>query len=160
MMATIDRAAGPEESLRPGPADRQTFRGPRATYIAGCLAFIAIGALHTYVHATQLFGAELQGRFDAMGSIDVSGTTTASWDLFQGVSWLMGFFAIALGLANLGALRRGERPPTLNCVATIVMLASITIIGWAYLGPMQLFGGPFGIGLFGYSLLGGRSARR
>ena len=122
------------------------------------MIFILIGILHTVTQLTELSTPELEERYRVFGDIDVSGQTVAAWDLWQGTSLLMGFFAITIGLANLGALRSSadRRPPVVNCLATIVVLLSITWVGWAYLGPTQLFGGPFGVVLFSTALLAGR----
>lgn len=130
----------------------------RTTYIVGSVTFIFIGVLHTLTHLTELSTPELKARFAAFGEIDVSGQTVAAWDLWQGTSLLMGLFALTLGLSNLGALRssKDRRPPVINCVATIAVLAAVGLIGWAYLGPLQMVGGPIGIGLFTTALVSGR----
>lgn len=130
----------------------------RSTYIIGSVIFMLIGILHTVTHLTELSSPELEERYRAFGDIETSGQTVASWDLWQGTSLLMGFFAIAVGLANLGALRSSgdRRPPVVNCLATMILLGTIGWIGWAYLGPLQLIGAPFGIMLFATALLAGR----
>lgn len=130
------------------PATRSTGRLPRRAYQAGSIGSLFIGALHTFVHQTELAGPELQSRFAQMGDIAVSGGMTPSWDLFQALSLLMGFFAMTIGAVNLGALRASGRPPLEICVANIAMLIGVIAIGYAYLGPMQVYGGYFGITMF------------
>jgi len=148
-------------TLDPAPIaleEREASRLGRGTYTVGSVIFVLIGALHTVTHLTELSTPELEARFAAMGDIEVSAQTVTSWDLWQGTSLLMGFFGAALGLANLGALwsSRDRRPPVVNCLTTIAMLGIVTWVGWAYLGPLQLFGGPFGIVLFTIALVAGR----
>lgn len=133
----------------------QTINQPnpvgRRTYIAGSIAFIAIGALHTAVHFAQLRGTELKARFDAFGDIDVSGDMEPAWNLFQATSILMGLYGIALGVINLFALRAAKngRPPVGICLATIAMLVGIIVVAIPYLGAMQLYGSMVGIICFG-----------
>jgi len=133
----------------------------RRTYRIGSFGFIGIGALHTYAHVTELAGEELKGRFDEMGTILVQGTDAASWDLFQGVSLLMGFFSIVLGFANLAAERAAGRPPAGVSLVNIAMLVSVMIVGVLYLGALQVYGSMFGITMFAIPVLAAwRSARR
>lgn len=130
----------------------------RTTYIAGSIGFLFIGALHTTVHLAELAGTVLESRFRELGTIDVNGTTAESWDLFQGTSLLMGFFSIALGFVDLGALQavgRDALPPVLVAVANVIMLGSIVAIGALYLGPLQVYGGLFGIALFTVTIVAG-----
>ena len=123
----------------------------RVTYVLGSIGFLVIGSLHTVVHLLSMSGAPLEARFRQLGTIDLNGQATASWDLFQGTSLLMGFFSLAVGLVNLGALHavgRQALPPVLVAVANVAMLASIVAIGALHLGPIQIYGGGVGIVLF------------
>lgn len=119
----------------------------RRTYLAGSIAFIAIGALHTVVHFVQLRGTELKTRFDTLGDIDVSGSMEPAWNLFQATSILMGLYGIALGLANIGALRAAKdgQPPVGVCLANIAMLICIFIVAIPYLGTSQVVASPIGM---------------
>lgn len=137
-------------TLKATQLERETImeKLARHTFRIGSIGFIAIGALHTYVHLTELAGDELQGRFDQMGDIMVQGGNTAAWDLFQGLSLLMGFFSIILGITNLAAQRAAGRPPVGVSLANVAMLGSIVIIGVLHLGPLQVYGGMFGITMF------------
>ncbi len=123
----------------------------RTTYVIGSIGFIAIGALHTAVHAAELAGDPLKQRFDELGQIRVSGQDAAAWDLFQGTSLLMGFFSIAIGLGAIGALRAvGPRgaPPAGTAIVNIAVLISVIVVGFAYFGALQIYGGLFGIAMF------------
>lgn len=124
----------------------------RKAFAVGSMGFIFIGGLHTVVHLMDLAGPDLQRRFTEFGAIEVSGQSTASWDLFQGISLLMGLFSVAVGLIDLSALRvtaENELPPVGVAVANMLMLTAIVLVGAAYLGPIQIYGGMFGITVFG-----------
>lgn len=127
------------------------------TFHIGSIGFIAVGALHTVTHYLELSGTDLQRRFDELGDIAVSGTMATSWDLFQGVSWLMGLFSITLGAVNLSAIRAaGGRPPLGACLASLAMLAMVVVVGVAHLGPLQVYGGIFGMTMFAVAAAGSR----
>ena len=128
------------------------MRLARRAFIAGSIGFVFIGGLHTVVHLIDLAGPELEARFQRLGTIDVSGESVRSWDLFQGISLLMGLFSMTIGLIDLGALRStgpDQLPPVPVAVANITMLMAIIAVGAAYLGPLQVYGGLFGIACFG-----------
>lgn len=140
-----------------GPQRPQGTFG-RRTYVVGSVGFVFVGALHTAVHFAELAGADLEQRFDELGDIEVNGTIARSWDLFQGVSWLMGLFSIALGLVSLNALRAAQgRPPLGICLINMAMLGAIVVVGVAHLGPLQIYGGLFGMTMFGIAAVAGRS---
>lgn len=143
-----------------GVKGSQSPRGKfgRRTYVVGSIGFVFVGALHTVVHFAELAGAGLEQRFDELGDIEVNGTIARSWDLFQGVSWLMGLFSIALGLASLSALRAARgRPPLGVCLTNMAMLAAIVVVGVAHLGALQIYGGLFGMTMFAIAAVAGRS---
>ncbi|MEM8617712.1 MAG: hypothetical protein AAGF20_12370, partial [Pseudomonadota bacterium] len=81
----------------------------RLAFAIGAMAFILIGVLHTYVHLAELSGPDLESRFAELGDIDLQGQMSRSWDLFQGLSLLMGFFSTTLGCVLLALLLSGER---------------------------------------------------
>ena len=123
----------------------------RRTYLAGSVIFIAIGVLHTVTQLTDLSTAEVEASFRSIGTIEVSGQQPEAWDLFQGTSYLMGFFALAIGVNNIAALRalgRNALPPVGVCLGTIGVLLLVTLVGVLFLGPLQMAGGPVGIALF------------
>ena len=123
----------------------------RTTFAIGSITFIFIGLLHTYVHLSELSGADLQIRFDQMGTLLLQGAEVAVWDLFQGTSLLMGFFSLALGCVLLCILLTTPRqrlPHWSICLTTCVMLVGILAIGALYLGRFQVIGGLIGVLLF------------
>lgn len=120
--------------------------------MVGSVAFVVIGALHTFVHVSELSGAQLEARFELVGTVAVGQDRAEAWDLFQGISLLMGAFSMALGGTNLAALLAGPAdalPPAGICASSVAMLACIGVVGFIYLGPLQAVGGPVGMLLFG-----------
>ncbi|MEL6572454.1 MAG: hypothetical protein AAFQ64_12385 [Pseudomonadota bacterium] len=132
---------------------------PTISFTIGATGFVFIGLLHTYVHVTELMDADLRELFTVVDSITVNGVETSLWDLFQGVSLLMGFFSVALGgvlLASLGSLSKRDAPSRAICLVTLAMLFSIMTMGWVYLSNMQIIGGAFGLICFGIPLFSQR----
>lgn len=131
----------------------------RMTFVAGSIAFIFIGFLHTYVHLVELAGVDLRARFVGIGPVALQGSDVSAWDLFQGTSLLMGFFSLALGfilLATLFQSPKGEVPHWSICATTCLMLLGISIIGGLYLSSFQLIGGIVGMFCFGLPILAAR----
>ncbi|MEM9852905.1 MAG: hypothetical protein AAF841_00505 [Pseudomonadota bacterium] len=123
------------------------IRLARALYIFVAVAFVFIGLLHTQVHFADLASPALEARFDAVGPVLLQETQVRAWDLFQGVSLLMGFFSAALGLTLIAALitaGRGALPHTTLFLPVIAQLIAIAVIGALYLSPFQLIGGIVG----------------
>ena len=128
----------------------------RITFLIGAIAFIFIGAMHSFVHLTELAGPELQARFDAMGPVLLQGNDERAWDLFQGLSLLMGFFSMAFGVALIGALMQTPKtmmPHPLICLSALALLVGIASIGALYLSNFQVFGGLAGIVCFAIPLV-------
>lgn len=145
-------------SDRNGPLDTETSRpalarAGRTTFTIGSITFIAIGALHTLTQLTTLSDPIVQTAYRAGGPIDVNGQTVDGWELFAGVSVLMGLYAMTIGATDLIGLRstgRADRlPPPALSVINVVTLAVIAVVGATLLGPLQLVGGLVGIALFG-----------
>jgi len=125
----------------------------------GSSTWVAIGLLHTWVHLSDMRSDELKAEFDRIPPLD----GTDIWHLWNGLSLLMGFGFIALGLANIAGLRslpKHAYPNVGTCIINMAALASITFIGILHLGPMQTFGGPVGIALFGLPVLWSTLDRR
>lgn len=130
----------------------------RRAFTTGAIGFVFIGVLHTVTHAAELSGPMLSDRFQAMGDIRVSGQTVSSWDLFQGTSLLMGAFSIGIGLLDLAILaanRRAVRPLVGAAFVNMAVLAVVITVGMLHLGPLQVFGGLFGLAVFGYAAIVG-----
>lgn len=124
----------------------------RRLFATGSIVFVLIGALHTWVHLAEMRTPELKAQFDQIAPID----GTDVWHLWNGLSLLMGFGFIAIGLANIAGLRalpEDSYPVRGVALANAAMLASITTIGFLHLGPNQQFGGPVGVIMFGLPAL-------
>lgn len=120
----------------------------RTLYIIGSLAFIGIGLMHTFVHFQDLSGSDLERRFDQIDPVMLGEDPYRAWELFQGISLLMGFFAIAIGVINLGALAGRAVAPAAVGMANIATLIAVITVGFLYLSALQTVGGTIGIGLF------------
>ncbi len=129
----------------------------RATFRIGSITFIVIGIAHTLTQFTTLSSPQVQEAYRAGGPIEVSGQSVDGWDLFAGVSILMGLYAITIGATGLVALATTARvdrlPPAGHSAINVVTLAAIATVGATLLGPLQLVGGLAGIVLFGLPLL-------
>ena len=128
------------------------IRLSRMTFAAGSIACIVIGILHTYVHFAELAGDDLRARFLGIGPVALQGSAVSAWDLFQGISLLMGFFSAAVGLILLAILfqiPRTQVPHWSISLTTCIMLLAISIIGTLFLSNFQLIGGLLGVLCFG-----------
>ncbi|MEM7438559.1 MAG: hypothetical protein AAF393_03100 [Pseudomonadota bacterium] len=127
------------------------------TFLAGSLAFVFIGVLHTWVHFKELSGEDLRAGFARIGPVPLQGKSVDPWKLFQGISLLMGFFSLAYGCALISvffyATPAGQVPHPILCCVTIALLASIAVVGRLYLSAFQFIGGLVGILCFGLPLL-------
>ncbi|MCH2076273.1 MAG: hypothetical protein MK180_05200 [Rhodobacteraceae bacterium] len=127
------------------------IRLSRMTFLVGAVTFIVIGVLHSFVHLTELAGPDLEARFDAVGPVALQGDSVRAWDLFQGLSLLMGAFSVTLGVVLIGILRETDPlspPPALVSLAVCVQLIVIAAVGGLYLSAFQIVGGVVGIALF------------
>lgn len=127
-------------------------RMARRFFTIGSVGFIVIGALHTVVHLMQLSGPQLEMALRTVGGVPVMGAPAEMWDLWQGVSLLMGLFSMALGASNLAGLHAAPAeafPARGVCAVNVAMLACVTLVGTLFLGPLQVLGGPFGMLMFG-----------
>lgn len=149
-----------ESAERQAEGDTGTLlRISRFTFKLGSLIFVLIGSLHTFVQLTDLSTLEVKADLEAIG--DVPNLTANAWELWQGIGLLFGFYAIAIGLMNLASLRGRPTPdpdPAI-CVINVMVLVAVTAIGALYLGPLQLFGGPAGIVMFGLPIVAELQAR-
>jgi len=107
---------------------------------------IFIGTLHTIVHYSDLVTDEIKERLDFSAS--VSGMETSIWDLWQGMSLMMGYLLIIIGLLNLSIIARLDKdsyPPISASVILIIMLAGVIYAGVHYFSAWQVYGGAIGI---------------
>lgn len=128
----------------------------RIGYITGSIVSILTGAVHTSVHYALMSGSEVQAHMDAFGPLTAMGPDIMLFNLWQGLSYLMGFFAAALGATNLAALYslgKGAHPSKGVALVNMVMMVGVCWSGIMYLSEFQAIGGPAGIVLFGLTLL-------
>lgn len=128
----------------------------RATFAIGSVAFVFIGLMHSFVHLTELSGADLGARFQRVGPIDLQGGQVLAWDLFQGMSLVMGFFSCVLGVVLLGAILgtpRDQVPHWAIGGAACLVQAGIAVVGAHCLSSFQVIGGGMGIICFGVPIL-------
>ncbi len=150
-------------ALSDNTSDRLARVG-RATFLIGSITFVVIGIAHTLTQFTTLSSPEVQAAYRAGGAIEVSGRSVDGWDLFAGVSVLMGLYAITIGATGLVALATTGRadvlPPPGHSAITVITLAAIAVVGAILLGPLQLVGGLAGIALFGLPLVAALRSRK
>lgn len=109
---------------------------------------IFIGLLHTYAHYTDLITADVKKLLNH----DIVVTRQASniWDLWQGMSLMMGFLLIIVGLLHLliiSRLKNEDYPPIGASVIMILMLVGVIYSGVYFFGALQVYGGIGGISL-------------
>jgi len=78
----------------------------------------------------------------------VTGVESNIWDLWQGMSLMMGLLLIVIGLMSVAVivnLRKGEYPPLNISVIIILMLLAVVYSGVNYFGEAQVYGGITGI---------------
>ncbi len=117
-------------------------------YGVNSVLFILIGILHTLAHYADLVTDEIRAMLDHTAI--VSGIESSIWELWQGMSLLMGFLMIAFGLLNLSIIYRlpkGEFPPISSSVIMIAILLTVLVVGYNYFSFWQVYGSIFGITL-------------
>lgn len=143
----------------PTAPNHRRRRIARRLFTIGSITFIVIGGFHTQVHLADMSSADLKAEFDQIAPL----RGTDVWHLWNGLSLLMGFFAMAIGAANLAGLRaRGpEAWPAIGvCLVNAAALVAVGTIGVLHLGPLQTVGGPIGVLLFGLPALWAVTERR
>ncbi len=134
----------------------------RVLFVLPSVTFLFIGAAHTFVHLTELSTPEIEAALREIGEIGAGGGQVAEMrDLWHGLSLLMGFFSMGLGGVNLASLRavgQDAPPPVGVTLVSIMTLCAVGVIGALYLGPIQLFGAPFGIACYVASIIAGKRA--
>ncbi len=127
----------------------------RIGFIAASVANVLIGIVHNTVQATTLSAPEILTHLDAYGVVPELGPSATLSNLFQGLSYLMGFFMIALGAVSLAALfdrPKTSNPPVSVAMINMVMLAIVSWSGFVYLSMFQAIGGIVGIMCFGLTV--------
>lgn len=123
----------------------------RRMFIVGNVTLVLGAIVHSVVHALDLMGPELERAVRGAGTVDVQGVPVEIWDVLQGQSMLYGVVVLALALSNLASLHGRSLPNLGVALAGVGMFACMTVVGLLHLGPLQVFGGPFGMLLFGFT---------
>ena len=106
---------------------------------------ILIGALHTYVHFTDLAKDNVKETLSS--PIIIMGTEQPIWNTWGLVSFMMGVSFIIIGLLNLAAIKNniGNYPPVLNIVVMIIYLACVIYAARIFGAAEQFYGGIVGM---------------
>ena len=118
----------------------------KALYGINSITCIFIGVLHTIVHFQDLVTDEVRTTLDQ--SILVSGTESNIWNLWQGMSLMLGYLLIIIGLLHLFILFKTKKeayPPIGGSLIMILMLSGVIYVGYYYFGSWQVEGGIGGI---------------
>ena len=123
----------------------------RILFIAMAVASVLIGVLHLLVHfdelATPALAQSLNVDFPLKGQIGGNETANA-FDLWQGMSIMMGYTLLLFGLTHLVIglkLSKEECPPIPFIILMILQCVGSVYTGIHFFGPAQIYGGLFGI---------------
>ncbi len=115
-------------------------------YGANAVTCIFIGVMHTVAHYADLKTENIKTLLNH--KIPVSGTEAYIWDLWQGMSLMMGFLLIVIGILHLSIIQRikkAEYPPISGSLIMIFMLVGVIYAGVNFFDKWQVYGGIFGI---------------
>jgi len=118
----------------------------RGIYWYNGIAFLFVGALHTFTHYQQLLTPSLKTMMDH--GLKVNGESSNVWELWQGMSLMMGLSFIIIGLFNLSTIlniARENYPPINTTLTMILMCLFVTYSGYHFFSPIILGGGVFGL---------------
>ena len=107
---------------------------------------IFIGALHTMAHYQDLSTAKIQTLLDH--TIVVTGLEASIWNLWQGMSLMMGLLLIIVGLLHLVILNDLEKesyPPIGGSLVMILMLIFVFYAGLNFFSSWQVIGASIGL---------------
>lgn len=118
----------------------------KGLFLLNGITSILIGLAHTYAHYDELVTNQINQWLDK--DIVVTGIQSNIWDLWQGMSLMMGILLIIVGLISVCViwnLKKGEYPPMNISLVIILMLIAVVYSGVNYFGDAQLYGGIAGI---------------
>lgn len=114
-------------------------------YALNSVTCIFIGAAHTFAHYTDLITLELKEMMNH--SVTVTGLESNVWQLWQGMSLMMGLLLIIIGLSHLLILRglkKEEFPPIGGSLILMLMLVFVIYAGLNFFSAGQVYGGSAG----------------
>ncbi len=126
----------------------------KGLFVLNGITSIIIGLTHTYAHYNELISSEINKLLDK--DIVVMDTESNIWDLWQGMSLMMGILLIIVGAISVAViwnLKKGEFPPVNISVIVILMLLAVVYSGIMFFGEAQLYGGIVGIIVQSLSIL-------
>lgn len=118
----------------------------KGLFLFNGITTILIGLTHTYAHYAELVSDDIKRTLDK--EIVVMGTESNIWDLWQGMSLMMGILLVIVGLIMIMTilnLKKTEYPPINISLIFILMLITVVYSGINYFGAAQVYGGIFGI---------------
>ena len=107
---------------------------------------VFIGILHTVAHYSDLDTPHIKALLNP--PIVVSGTASNIWDLWLGMSLMMGYLLMIIGMLHLSILiktRKNSYPPLEASIIMILMLLGVIYTGYYFFGSWQIYGGITGI---------------
>lgn len=126
----------------------------KVLYTINSITCIFIGLLHTHAHYTSLVSEELAEVMNH--TVLVTGTDANVYNLWQGMSLMMGLLLIIVGLSHLLILKqlaKNDFPPIGGSLILILMLVFVIYAGYHFFGGWQVYGGGMGILLQGTCLI-------
>jgi len=118
----------------------------KGLFVLNGVTSIVIGLTHTYAHYTELITSEINQLLDK--KIVVTGIESNIWNLWQGMSLMMGILLIIVGLISVSIiwnLKKGDFPPINISIIIILMLLCVVYSGVNYFGEAKVYGGVVGI---------------
>lgn len=115
-------------------------------YIFSIIMPILIGALHTYVHFTELLTPEVFEHLTP--KVLINGKQTPLWNAWGLVSFMMGTSFILIGLLNLVAFRKLDKlapPPIGNSLIIVLFLICVIYAAHTFHAPEQFYGSIVGL---------------
>lgn len=115
-------------------------------YTINSTTCIFIGLLHTYTHYADLVTVDLENLMNHQ--IMVTGMEANVFNLWQGMSLMMGLLLLIIGLSHLLLLNKltaEEYPPIGGSMIMILMLICVMYTGYNFFGGWQVYGGAAGL---------------
>jgi len=118
----------------------------KGLFLLNGVTSILIGLLHTYAHFDELVTPAVKSTLDK--PLVVMGADSNIWNLWQGMSFMMGHSFVLFGITHLVIglrLNKDECPPIPFIILMMISCAGAVYTGYYFFGPAQLYGGLFGI---------------
>ncbi len=115
-------------------------------YGLNSITTIFIGALHTIAHYQDLVTAKIQSLLEH--NIIVTGQEASIWNLWQGMSLMMGLLLIIVGLLHLVILNDLDKesyPPVGGSLVMMLMLIFVFYAGLNFFSSWQVVGASVGL---------------